>query len=192
MSRTKKILLSIFLCCFAITCLLALSIVLTGWGGGAISGKILWTPFILSFYSLVGVTAAEHFERDKTKLLGFLGLGFCLIAALFAILMTWVDGLLSGDGFEIRWRLFVWGIALAHACFILFIKPRSSLVKAIMMIAIGCSVWNTILVTLNPSGAVSRDLFVFFLATIGVFCTIAAPIINRFYENPNKTTENLN
>jgi len=187
----KKMVLITVLCGLAASCIFALYVVFTR-QFETIEINILWTIATLTFYSLVGMIAAAHMKVSRTKWLGLLGIGFCIIAGLFAVVTTW-----TGERFDhigIRWRCFLIGLALAHACIMLSLKPRSIWVRVLIGVAIVAAVVDTIIaVVIDRAYWDDNYILIMVIAIIGVFATIAAPLVNNFYEEAEKekAKENL-
>ena len=177
----KKMMLITVLCVLAASCVFALYVVLTR-QFRTIEINILWTIASLTFYSLVGLIAATHLKADKTKWLGVLGVGFCVIVGFCAVVTTW-----TGERFDhigLRWRCFLIGLALAHACVMLSLKPHAIWVRALIAIAIIAAIADTLIaVLIDREYWDDNYVLIMVIAIICLFATIAAPLVNNFYED---------
>lgn len=173
----KKIFISTFLLFLFATAFLGISAITSG-EFDETSARILITTAAASFYSLIGLTCVVQLGK-RGDILGKVGLAFCAVALAHAIYTTWT--LQNGDLgiFQHRIAFVIAGTAIAHACLMMLIVPRSAAVSGLVVLAIGAVALNTLvaigMVYSFSSGAVTA---LGVLAIIGTCATIAAPALN--------------
>ena len=165
-----------FLVFLAITALFGITAISTG-KFDETTLRILITTAAASFYSLIGLACVAHLGK-ATDGLGKLGLVFCGLALAHAIYTTWI----SFKGFDViqnRLALFIVGLAIGHACLMLLIRPRSRWVTALMYLAIGSVVLNTVFAISSVYAGTGGAIMVMGIVAIIATCTtIAAPALN--------------
>ena len=153
---------------------------------GELQSKILFTTLSFGGFSITGLCASIWHDKRKFLFLSYCGMVTSILGFLYSFLLIWEiidEHLFDFEMLKPLLVLIILSVALAHACLILLVHKKSSLLTFVLTMTFVC----TSVISLMLIGMIIWEWKVkepFFrtlgvLAILGALGTISLPILNK-------------
>lgn len=194
-SEYKSLLFKCILGAIGICALLEILFILTGemW---ELHAKVLSSVGFIIFYGLIANVAVTYYENTEYKNLGLAIIATIAINFIMSTLLVW-DILSFESEFILKLMIVLWIIfaACVHIAFLSLVDLRTETSKGIfyltnLIISITYFMLALMVVFEIDTDFFFRLFWVFVILTL--FGTVATPLINKIYKNPNDEIKNNN